>query len=419
MRRITKRIYCLMMASAIAFTAIAEENDTLPHWGAQLTVNPSVVPTMDREIKELVQRNGALTIGGQLRHVSLPSDGDLYAQDYGYPTFIFGANYNVYNHVNLHRDENADLGKGMPVDYNTALGNSFSFYAGFERAFFRTPRWEADYQFNIGLGLSHRKYNRHTQVDNLMISSNVSIYFGAAFHATYRFAKDWGLKGGIEFNHHSSGTLARPNKGSNTIGPTIGIVYYPYYEELLKAPQYKKTTEFTPSDYWNFTVNAGLCTLYQDWLKTQFETEPTDPDYRSNDFRHYAVYSLQADYMRRHHRRWASGVGLDLYYLTYMNHIREMDRGNGTRHCPLSIGISAKHEAFYHNISLAMSFGFYALRLVGKSAGKVEQPFYETIGLKYHFPKLNNIALGAYVRAHAFKADHTGISLSVPIYLNK
>ena len=407
----------MALCFAVVSVAGAEENDTISHWGAQLMLNPCIVPTMDSEIKELVQRNGALTIGTQLRHVSRPKDQDPFAQDYGYPTFALGLNYNSYNHINLHRDENADLGKGLPVDYHTALGNSLSLYASFERAFFRNRRWETDYQFNIGLGFSNRKYNRHNQVDNLMISSSISIYFGAAFHATYRFAKDWGLKGGIEFNHHSSGTITRPNKGSNTFGPTLGIVYYPYYEELLKADQYKKYTEFNPKKYWNITATAGICTLYQDWLKTQFETEPDDPDYRSNDFKHYAVYAVQADYMRRHHRRWATGVGIDLYYLTYMNHIREMDRGNGTRHCPLSIGVSAKHEAFYHHISLAMSFGFYALRYAGKSAGKVEQPFYETIGVKYHFPKLNNIALGAFVRAHAFKADHTGISVSCPVYI--
>lgn len=404
------------------FTAVsAEVNDTIKHWGGQLMVNPCVVPTMDTQIKNLVTKNGALTFSAQLRHVSLPKDQDPYAQDYGFPTFYAGVNYNIYNHVRLHRDENGDLGMGQPVDFESRLGNAVSLYAGFERAFFRKYRWEADYAINIGVGFTDRKYDRFTSPDNHMISSFMTIYFGGAFHATYRFAKDWGIKAGLEFNHHSSGTLKRPNKGSNTVGPTIGLVYYPYYDELLKKEQYKQSVPFDKSKYWNVTANVGFCTIYEDWIQTQFKTPMDDPSYRSNNFKKYAVYSLSADYMSRYARRWASGVGIDVYYLSYMDRVKELDKLNNYHksHSPISIGISGKHDVFYHNLSLSMSLGFYVFRQSGHKAKEVEQPFYETIGLKYHFPKLNNIALGAYVRAHAFKAHNTGISVSCPIYVKR
>lgn len=404
------------------FTAVsAEVNDTIKHWGGQLMVNPCVVPTMDTQIKELVSQNGAVTLSAQLRHVSLPSDRDIFAQDYGFPTFYAGINYNLYNHVKLHRDADGDLGLGQPVDFDSRLGNALSVYAGFERPFFRNYRWEADYAINIGVGFTDRKYDRFTSPDNHMISSFMTIYFGGAFHATYRFAKDWGIKAGLEFNHHSSGTLKRPNKGSNTVGPTIGLVYYPYYDELLKKEQYKQSVPFDKSKYWNVTVNVGFCTIYEDWIQTQFKTPMDDPSYRSNNFKKYAVYSLSADYMSRYARRWASGVGIDVYYLSYMDRVKELDKLNNYHksHSPISIGISGKHDVFYHNLSLSMSLGFYVFRQSGHKAKEVEQPFYETIGLKYHFPKLNNIALGAYVRAHAFKAHNTGISVSCPIYVKR
>lgn len=399
----------------------AEENDTINHWGGQVMVNPCIVPTMDSQIKNLVTKNGALTFSAQLRHVSLPKDQDPYAQDYGFPTFYAGVNYNIYNHVRLHRDENGDLGMGQPVDFESRLGNAVSLYAGFERAFFRKYRWEADYAINIGVGFTDRKYDRFTSPDNHMISSFMTIYFGGAFHATYRFAKDWGIKAGLEFNHHSSGTLKRPNKGSNTVGPTIGLVYYPYYDELLKKEQYKQSVPFDKSKYWNVTANVGFCTIYEDWIQTQFKTPMDDPSYRSNNFKKYAVYSLSADYMSRYARRWASGVGIDVYYLSYMDRVKELDKLNNYHksHSPISIGISGKHDVFYHNLSLSMSLGFYVFRQSGHKAKEVEQPFYETIGLKYHFPKLNNIALGAYVRAHAFKAHNTGISVTCPIRINR
>lgn len=416
------RFWIVTIMLVLSATMYAEETDTVKvkGWGASVSATPGRISTMDREIKELVQRNGTFTLGGQIRHVSLPTQRDPYAQDFGYPTFAFGVNYNFYNRVRLHRGEETFQGMGQPVGYQTKLGNSLAAYASFERALLRNEHWEADYAINIGLGFSDRKYDRVNQIDNLMISSNVLIFFGATLSMTYRFAKDWGLRAGIDFSHLSTGTLKRPNKGSNVMGPTLGIVYYPYYDELLKKNLYKTNHEFEKTKYWNLTASAGLCTLYEDWMQTQYKTPIDDPDYRINDFKRYAVYTFSADYMSRYARRWASGGGIDIYYLSYMDRVKDLDRMNDRKehHSPLSVGVSAKHEVYYHNLSLSMSLGLYVFRQTGKKAKDVEQPFYETVGLRYHFPQFYGIAVGAYVRAHAFKADHTGISLSCPIQIH-
>ena len=401
-------------------TASSADNDSIPDnpIGVQITANPCWVPTSDRQIKGLVVQNGALTLGTQLKFPTLPKHNDEYARDFGFPVFAMGINYNFYNHVKFHRGEDSNyLGNATPVDYWSTLGNSLSVYASFQRAIFRTQKWEFDYEFNIGLGFNSLKYNKYTQVDNHMISSNVNIYFGAGTHITYRIFPDWGIKFGLDFNHHSSGTLKRPNKGSNTIGPMVGLVYYPYYEEQLKTNADIAKKKFDKKSYLNFSCDVGCKTLYEDWNYTQFRLYPDDEDFRTNDFKLYTMYTLQADYMRRWQRRYASGFGLDLYYLSYINHVKNLDKqfGYSEKHSPISVGISGKHEVFYHQLSLAMSFGLYLFRQAGHKAKEVEQPFYETIGLKYHFPKFYDIALGAYVRAHAFKADHTGISISVPV----
>jgi len=408
-------IFVLLLFS-YADILFAEENDTIKNWGAQLTVNPAVIPTMDKEVKEFIVNHNVVTIGAQLRKVTTPQQQDPYAHDFGYPTFAFGLNYNFYNNIKFHREDSPSLGLGKAVDYYSTLGNSISAYASFERPFFRNKHWEIDYAFNMGLGYSHLKYNPINQVDNLMIGSHVLIYFGAGLHATYRIHRDWGVKAGIEFNHHSSGTLGRPNKGANAVGPTIALVYYPYYNQILQTDNFKINTDFKKSKYLNFSVNVGLKTLYEDWVKTQYNTPPELPDYRTDDFKYYTVYTLQADYMSRYARRWASGVGLDIYYLSFMDHVKKLDKQSGytDKHSPISIGISGKHEVFYHNLSLAMSLGLYVFRQQGHKAKSIEQPFYETVGLKYHFQNINGLTLGAFVRAHAFKADFTGLSVSYP-----
>ncbi len=397
----------------------AEINDSIKNWGVQFTANPALIPTMDAEIREIIHNHNVFTAGMQFRKVSTPEQQDPFAHDFGYPTFAIGINYNFYNNIKFHRQDGPSLGMGKAVDYFSTLGNSISAYASFERPLLRNNRWEVDYAFNIGVGYSRLKYNPENQVDNLMIGSNVLIYFGAGMHATYRIHHDWGIKAGIDFNHHSSGTLGRPNKGSNAIGPMLALVYYPYYQKLLDKDKFNNSQEFKQTKYLNFSVDIGLKTLYEDWVQTQFNTPPGEKDYRTDDFKYYTVYTLKADYMKRYARRWASGFGIDLYYLSYMDHVRKMDHHNGysDKHSPISIGFSGKHEVFYHNLSLAMSLGVYLFKQHGHKAKNVEQPFYETIGLKYHIPELNGLALGAFVRAHAFKADQTGISISYPLQL--
>lgn len=396
-----------------------QEKDSVMNGGFQISVNPAVVPTMDAEIKEILLTNDVVTLGAQYRHVSTPKQQDPYAHDFGYPTFAYGINYNLYNGVKFHREDGPSLGMGKAVDYHSRLSNSFAAYASFERPLLRNKRWEIDYAFNMGVGYSRLKYNPVNQVDNLMIGSHVLIYFGAGMHATYRIFNDWGIKAGVDFNHLSSGTLGRPNKGVNAVGPMMALVYYPYYNDLLKKELFNSSIELNKYSYLNFSFNLGFKSLYEDWNETQFRTPPEHPDYRTDDFKIYSVYTLQADFMRRYARRWASGFGVDLYYLSYMDHVRKLDHSYNypDKHSPISIGISGKHEVFYHNLSLAVSLGFYLFRQEGHRAKKVEQPFYETVGLKYHINKWNGLTFGAFVRAHAFKADQTGISLSYPILL--
>lgn len=109
-----------------------------------------------------------------------------------------------------------------------------------------------------------------------------------------------------------------------------------------------------------------------------------------------------------------------MYYGTYYSHVRELDEtaGRTVSHSPWSIGISARHEVYYHNLSLDMALGVYLHRQMGYSAKQVEQPYYEHIGVFYTFPRLGKIKLGVSVQAHRTKADLTEVKVSVPILCN-
>ena len=167
---------------------------------------------------------------------------------------------------------------------------------------------------------------------------------------------------------------------------------------------------------WFFDITAGLGgkTLLEDWQLTQFRTDPADPDYRTEHFRLHPAYSLQTAFMRRYARRWATGIGADLFYGSYYKRIRQLENASGhadeaERVSPWSVGVALKHNAYYHRLSLNMSVGVYLFRQMGSSAKVIEKPYYEQIGVHYSFPKWGGLTIGASIQAHRTKADLTEI----------
>lgn len=176
---------------------------------------------------------------------------------------------------------------------------------------------------------------------------------------------------------------------------------------------------FRKQMYLEMSLGLGAKTLLEDWKKTQFHTSLDAPEYRTEKFNLYAAFSFQADLMYRYARRWASGIGMDAFYGCYSNHLKELDNADGfdEGHSPWSLGIAAKHEVFYGNLSLRLGLGYYLFRKMGHSANEIEKPYYERVGLHYSFPALNGLAIGFNINAHLTKADFTEIQISYPIRL--
>lgn len=420
MKSFVRAIACLC-CFACAVSLFAERNDSVAHWGWQLDVNPSKVLRTDEYVRMWLKKQGAWAVDAQLRYLTQPKDSDAFARDYGFPTFALGLTYHYYGGVTMHKDARPVWGMAQEVEYDSHLGNTVSVYGSFERPLLRRRHWEVDYALSMGVGYTNHKYNRVDAIDNELIGSRWLIYFGAGVHATYRFAHGWGVKAGVEFKHHSNGALNRPNKGSNSLGPMVGVVFTPGYGESVSDRSMPQQSAWgKPFErYWylDFSLGVGAKVPLEDWQLTQFHTPQSSPDYRTDDFKLYAAYSLQMDVMRRYARRWASGIGIDLFYGSYADHVASLDAAQGytDRHSPWSVGIAAKHEVFYHRLSLAMSLGFYLHRQMGHQAKIIEKPYYERIGLKYEIPRLGGLSIGCMVKAHLTKADYTELTLSYPL----
>lgn len=437
LRPLLQRLFLFFLAAALplapsarAQSAYVVDTDSLANctsrWNVDVAFMPARVLALDQYVKKWLQDKSCFSVCASFTHTALPCDSDAFAADYNYPAIGLGLRY-AFNHgVTMRRYADPDWGQLVPVDFSSRLGNTVSLYLTFRRPILRSKHFDAGYTLDGGVGYSRHKYNLQSSPDNEFIGSRFLIYFDASAYATWYFADDWGARLALEFYHHSNGALNRPNKGSNAVGPSLALVYSPSHTAITGAKSRgggvsppKNQPTFKPRFYLNFTLGVGAKTMLEDWQRTQYETDPSADDYRTDHFRLYAAYSLQADVMYRYARRWATGLGLDVFYGTYADHVARLDAAAGrtARHAPWSLGIAAKHQAYYHNLSVAMSIGIYLFRHMGYQAKEIETPYYERIGLHYAFPSLGGLELGINVKAHKTKADFTEFVVSFPLAL--
>ena len=403
----------------VATQAKAIEKDSIRHWGFTVSVMKSEIIALDKNQRKYLKEKENGSVALELNHINLPSDHDSYAKDFNYPSLSIGLRYTMNNRVRFHRTPDLAWDKIEEVPYDSRLGNTLSLYGTFQRAIHRNKHWETSYSLSGGVGYTNKWYNINNNIDNDFIGTPILIYFGAGIHQTYRFAREWGVRASLEFVHHSNGALYRPNKGSNCVGPSVGIVYYPYYETFIREHDSFKSAPFKKFLYLDITAGIGAKTLVEDWQITQFRTPKTDPNYRTGDFKRYATYSLQANLMYRYARRWASGIGIDAFSNTYAPHIEQLERkeGNIIDCKPWSFGIAGKHETFFHNLSVNVALGTYLYRRMGSIDRELGGRIYERIGVNYSFPSLNGLKLGINVKAHTTKADFTELVITYPFRL--
>lgn len=413
------RTAILILLSTLSINVTAEVNDSLSiaKMGIEFRYIPAQTLTLDKEPRIWTKTKDTHSWAAQ---INVTPTKNAYAHDYNYPTFSFGLRYHLNHGTTMHRDD--PWGEAQPVNYTSKLGNFLTLYGTFNRPLYRSKHWQWGYYLGTGIAYTSLKYNQKNDIDNEYIGSHLNIYFNAGLYGQVKIAKEWSIKGGLDFAHHSNGAMARPNKGANYFGPFVGLVYEP---QQATSPIAKRNTEATQpfQKYWftEFTLGLGGKTLLEEWLQTQFNTPQGQPDYRKEHFTYYGAYSFHTHLLYRYARRWASGVGVGLFYGEYAHRIARMDKENGhtdEKHSPWSASIEARHEVYYGNVSVRLTLGYYLYRHMGYSANHgLEYPYHEQVGVFYSFPKLKGLTLGFSVNAHATKADFTELQLSIPVRL--
>lgn len=355
-------------------------------------------------------------------HQTNANEGCAYASDYNYPALTFGFLVADFNDVRLRYNPYGT----RPIDYDSRCGTSFAAYVSFDRTFFRTKSgWNAGYTFSNGIGYNTHIYDRHTNVDNIMLGSRLSVYFDAAITLSYRH-RQYEFFAGPEFRHLSNGGIVRPNKGINKLGIGAGIRYH--LQPFDSIPLMRISSPFKEKRlYLNIAYSHGIKSSQGEWLYDANnyiwnKNNVDDIKYGQDGYQIYYYHLVSTDLMWRYSRRYASGIGLDALFEPYNRDIEiqnsKADRSNLTK---WSFGLAAKHEVYFRRLSMQMAIGWYLSRPFNEVSNTDEEyPYYERIGLRYNLPLLNNsISVGYNIYAHLTKAYGTEIVIGFKLPTKK
>ena len=375
------------------------------------------VLAVDRYQKQWLHETKMHSIQIGWRHCTTPDETDDFASEYGYPEWALHLMWGNYSGVKMKKQPSPDWGLLEPVDYASNMGHLVALYGSFSRPIQRFRRWDWGYALETGLAYNTRPYCRRNNIDNELTGSHLLFYFGTSLYATLRLNERWSARADLAFRHVSNGALNRPNKGANSFAPNLSLQYHLDETADFSTKTPYSTSSFSPHNYYVAAFSLGGRTLLEEWVRTQYSVPPTDPEYRRDDFDFHPTYNLQLDAMRRYSRRWASGIGADLFYMPYVGKLRRHDAiyhpNKANQHHRLSAGLALKHEAFYGRLSMYVHLGVYLFRRTGYFQTVDETPYYERIGVRYRLPFDQNrwsVAVG--IKARKTKADFSEITLS-------
>lgn len=388
----------------------------------EANISKGEIIKMDDFLLKSLKQQGTRSLSLGYTYQTNASEACGYASDFNYPAFTFGLQVADFNQVRLQYNP---TGK-RPIDYDSRCGTSFVAYASIRRAFFRTQSgWSADYSFSNGIGYNTHIYDRFTNVDNVMLGSRLSVYFGVSFALNYRY-RQCEFFVSPEFRHLSNGGIIRPNKGINQTSIGTGVRYYLQPYDSIPFTRIHKPFE-EKRVYLNISHSSGLRGSQGEWLydANNYIWRNNDVEnvkYGSDGYRMCYYHLLSTDLMFRYARRYASGIGIDALYEPYNRDVEIQNSKADRSDLPLwSWGIAAKHEVYFRRLSMQIALGWYLSRPLNEYSNTTEEyPYYERVGLRYRLPLFNDcLSVGYNIYAHFVKAYGTELVIDYHLPLGK
>ena len=359
---------------------------------------------------------GYMTYEASIGLQTNPEDGSVYSQKFGYPIFNLGLSVARMGNFKFHDQ--------------TRFSDLYTLFGSFERSLMRRKNVSIGYLLDFGITYNPDRYDPVNNPGNNWLSSPVMAYFGAGAFIKFHVGKRWEIGADAMFRHFSNGRLALPNEALNALG---GGLFARYRLEDYDHKRYKGTTPLK-ADYkrgmqYMIVLGGGVHTCMAEWnAKVESESDPVKKS--QIKLKAHPKLSLSFDALYRYSLRYASGVGVDVFYSSNMKELEASDRifygdeevDNSPGYNPISIGLAFVQEVYWKNFAVHVAIGAYPYRHKGvnseaaKEAGDRERGWhYEKAGIRYYFPKLGDTFLGFAIKSHSIKAEYLEFSAGVRI----
>ena len=276
------------------------------------------------------------------------------------------------------------------------IGSVINMTGFMEGDFLRTSKFSFGYDGQIGLGLSDVIHDPSFNPLNTIVSSPLLIFARLGVKAKFRFTErlEVGIDAHIE--HGSTGYLSCPNRGLNGDGASLSLRYYTTSPPRFKKYQPEQWTE-ARRIFGEVYVGGGLHRSYTEW--DVFGTSTPWP-----------VLTAGGNINYRYLPNISSGLNLDLYHTDprYLRRVEEFERvlyGDEAvdeygHYDAFSCGLSLLQQFHYGNFTAFGNFGIYLHKHGGLH--DEEGRFYQRVGMKFNFPKLEGLFIAIDCKAHNF-----------------
>lgn len=345
-----------------------------------------------------------------------PEDSCAYARAFGFPIFNFGLSY----------ARTSDF----KFSDHSRLPDLYSVFGSFERSLLRRKNLSAGYLLAFGATYNPGRYDPMNNPGNNWLSSPFMAYFGAGAFVKLHIGKRVEVGADLMFRHFSNGRLSLPNEALNAIG---GGIFARYRLSDYRYNDYKSVAhtraEFEKGMQYMVVLGTGFHTCMAEWnAYVESEPDPAKKLEAASGLKAHPKFSLSFDALYRYSLRYATGIGLDLFYSSNMKELEKSDRifyGDAAvdaspGYAPFSVGVAVVQEVYWRNLAVHVAVGAYPYRHKGVNgpeavaAGDRERGWhYEKAGLRYYFPRLGDTFLGFAIKSHSIKAEYLEFSLGV------
>lgn len=375
--------------------------------------------------------NGYMTYEAAVGFQTTPESGCQYAEAFGYPMLSVGLSM-------------ASMSDFRMAD-GTIFPNLYSVFGSFERSLLRTKAFSMGYQFDFGATYNPGRFDPVNRPSDNWLTSPFMAYFGAGVFAKFHLGKHWEVGADFMFRHYSNGRLALPNEALNALGGGLFARYRLQEYDYRKFKTYNKieNPEFDKGMQYMITFGTGFHTCqgeYRAYVENGIEgldpgLDPQEKKAAASRLKAHPKFSLSFDAMYRYSLRYATGIGVDLFYSSNMKELAAADKllysqdaiDASPGYAPLSVGVALVQEVYWRNLAIHVAIGAYPYRHKGVNASSVvtEQDHalmeddrergwhYEKAGLRYYFPKLGDTYVGFAIKSHSIKAEYLEFSVGI------